>query len=260
MRDDSVFHLPIDYSQTDMQILVKVSLLLIEQYKNLDILSLKYDQPSVNSPSWASTFTADENEPWPLVTSNITHPVVRDVFGACGKHTKILYYFGSEKSMDNLILGGYIVDHILRVYPQLHNHTLDGIKAQRQIVFSNGETSSLCQNSLGPGETLISAYWRTMCANQVDLGKPMPSYVQLGNQNLVPPHEAQEPSWNLEDYPPMALQFSKNRRFFVSAKGRLGLAPRSAIAGDCVAICPGGKVPYVLRLTEDGKHIFIGDR
>ena len=58
----------------------------------------------------------------------------------------------------------------------------------------------------------------------------------------------------------MALQFSENRRFFVSAKGRLGLAPSSAAEGDYVAICPGGKVPYILRPIRDGKYILIGDR
>jgi hypothetical protein len=113
---------------------------------------------------------------------------------------------------------------------------------------------------LGPGETLTSAYWRTVCANQINLGELIPSTDQLGDEKLIPTDEAQESLWNPEDDPPMALQFSENRRFFVSAEGRLGLAPSMAVEGDYVAICPGGKVPYILRPSEDGKYILIGDR
>jgi hypothetical protein len=99
-----------------------------------------------------------------------------------------------------------------------------------------------------------------MCANQIKLGELIPPTDQLGDQKLIPTDEAQESLWNPEDDPPMALQFSENRRFFVSAEGRPGLAPSMAVEGDYVAICLGGKVPYILRPREDGKYILIGDR
>ena len=96
--------------------------------------------------------------------------------------------------------------------------------------------------------------------NQISLGELIPTVDQLGDHNLVPIDEAQESLWNPEGDPAMALQFSENRRFFVSAEGRLGLAPSLAAEGDDVAICPGGKVPYILRPRRDSKYILIGDR
>jgi hypothetical protein len=41
-----------------------------------------------------------------------------------------------------------------------------------------------------------------------------------------------------------------NRRFFISEKGYIGLAPATAAPGDKIAILFGGNVPYILRRNE----------
>ncbi|KAK5010381.1 hypothetical protein LTR28_010222 [Elasticomyces elasticus] len=248
-------------------VFVELSLLLIERYRNLDMLSLNsheppqsaYYEPSNNLPSWVSTFTVDQHETWPLVTSGITYPVVHDVFRACGEQDEVRYSYEVGESTNDLILDGYIVDRILSIYPQLNNPAFASIAAQRRTIFSDSMLRALCMGLLGPGETLISSYWRTMCANQIKIGELIPSTDALGDQKFVPTDEAQESLWNPGADSPMALQFSENRRFFVSAEGRLGLAPSMALEGDYVAICPGGKVPYIMRSSEDVNYILIGD-
>jgi hypothetical protein len=57
-----------------------------------------------------------------------------------------------------------------------------------------------------------------------------------------------------------------NRRFFISEKGYIGLAPSNAAPGDKIAILFGGKVPYILRRNEpassgtsDTTWTFLGD-
>ena len=40
------------------------------------------------------------------------------------------------------------------------------------------------------------------------------------------------------------------RRFFVSRKGYVGLAPMGAKRGDCIAVAMGGRIPYILRKTN----------
>ena len=44
------------------------------------------------------------------------------------------------------------------------------------------------------------------------------------------------------------------RRVFVSEKGRLGLAPRSAKEGDEIIVIAGGRVPFVMRKVEESEE------
>jgi hypothetical protein len=51
------------------------------------------------------------------------------------------------------------------------------------------------------------------------------------------------------------------RRFFVTASGRMGLCPRGSQPGDTVAVLYGGSVPCVLREVDgqEGKWRFVGE-
>ena len=54
---------------------------------------------------------------------------------------------------------------------------------------------------------------------------------------------------------------SGGRRFFISKKGRLGMAPWSSNSGDKVFLFGGGPVPFVLRCSneENSLHSFVGE-
>jgi hypothetical protein len=59
---------------------------------------------------------------------------------------------------------------------------------------------------------------------------------------------------------------SRNRRFFISEKGYIGLAAPNTAPGDKIAVLFGGKVPYILRRNEpsslgtsDTTWKFLGD-
>lgn len=158
IRDNSIFDLTVDYMGPSARVFVQLGLLLIERYRNLDMLSLnshELPQSACHEPpndlsSWVSTFTFDKHETWPLVTSGITYPVVHDVFGACGEQDQVRYGCGIGESTNDLILDGYIVDRILLIYPQLDNPTFASVAAQRHTIFSDSRLSSLCMELLGP--------------------------------------------------------------------------------------------------------------
>ena len=179
MREDSISDLTVVYETPSACMFLELGHLLIERFRNLDMLSLNScksmgsacEESSNYLPSWVSTFTCDKHETWPLVTSGITYPIVHDVFRACGEQEKAKYGHEMGKAANDLVLDGYIVDRILLIRPQLENPTFAGFAAQRQTIFSDIRLSSLCAEVLGLGETLISAYWRTICANQINLGK-----------------------------------------------------------------------------------------
>jgi hypothetical protein len=53
------------------------------------------------------------------------------------------------------------------------------------------------------------------------------------------------------------------KRFFISEKGYMGMAPTMAEPGDRIAVLFGGTVPYILRKTEadvaGNTWTFVGD-
>ncbi|VTT72411.1 unnamed protein product [Fusarium fujikuroi] len=57
----------------------------------------------------------------------------------------------------------------------------------------------------------------------------------------------------IQDFDELIRQTSERRRFIVTSDGQLGFCPERCEKGDVIMIIPGGKVPYVLRKTEDVK-------
>lgn len=56
-----------------------------------------------------------------------------------------------------------------------------------------------------------------------------------------------------------AMTFQRDRRPFLSNSGHVGLAPARAEPGDCICIISGSPVPYILRVTTEGKHVLVGE-
>lgn len=54
------------------------------------------------------------------------------------------------------------------------------------------------------------------------------------------------------------LNVTTSRKFAVTHKARMGMVPEKAQEGDVVAVLPGGKVPFVLRLVSSGVYEVIG--
>ncbi|KAF2088450.1 HET-domain-containing protein [Saccharata proteae CBS 121410] len=52
---------------------------------------------------------------------------------------------------------------------------------------------------------------------------------------------------------------SPDRRFFISKKGYMGLAPRSARPGDFIVVLAGGKTPFVLRHNKKDAYKIVGE-
>jgi hypothetical protein len=55
------------------------------------------------------------------------------------------------------------------------------------------------------------------------------------------------------------LCYTDNRRFAITESGRFGLVDRLAELNDVCCICPGMKVPLILRPREDGRYGLVGN-
>ena len=51
----------------------------------------------------------------------------------------------------------------------------------------------------------------------------------------------------------------KERIFFITRDGYIGLAPEAAQEGDVVCVVLGGEVPYVIRPKKNGHYLFVGE-
>lgn len=166
-------------------------------------------------PSWVSIFTFNKTrEMCPLVTSSITYPVIPDVFSACGDQYQdkrvqrtLPGALGQPQAIQcrQLVLTGYILDRVLRVYPVVDEAIFTAAVSQRQIFFDDDDVVALCRESLRPDESLFSVYWRTCCANQVQVRKLIPSDAESKDQGIFPENELQESARKLEEIPTMAL-------------------------------------------------------
>jgi hypothetical protein len=67
------------------------------------------------------------------------------------------------------------------------------------------------------------------------------------------------PTGDADQFAVLAGKACHERRFFMTASGRMGLCPRSSQPGDTVAVLYGGSVPYVLREVQEGRWHFIGE-
>jgi len=262
-----------DYRNSCDVVYTDMSVFLLNLYKDLDILSFlsrEYNklklQTSLKSgrhvyeeelplPSWVSTFTRAKSNPLLLLTSKFTYPVIDDVFKACHEQTIAKWETESEVL---LVLQGFVVDQISYVHSELPEICFSSVIQQRLDIFQNQGFHERADLDLPSGQTPIESYWRTVMADQFEIGKRLPPNLQ--SENSFPPHSSEdEASLVAKDGADTGLQFSKGRKFFLTRLGRMGLGPMEAGIGDSLVICPGGKVVYVLRPLTEERFELVGD-
>jgi hypothetical protein len=55
-----------------------------------------------------------------------------------------------------------------------------------------------------------------------------------------------------------SLRVCKNRRFFITKRGHLGIGPPTLKEGDVCCVLFGAKVPFILRRL-DSQHLLVGE-
>ncbi|PMD28718.1 hypothetical protein NA56DRAFT_21714 [Hyaloscypha hepaticicola] len=262
-----------DYQKSSDVVYTEMSVFLLSFYKDLDLLSFlcsDYNKLELQTswksgcdvpeeefslPSWVSTFKPTKSNPLLLLTSKFTYPVIDDVFNACHEQTSAKW---ERESGLLLVLQGFVVDQISYVHPELPEISFPSVIQQRLDIFQHGGFRKRTNFDLPSGQTAIESYWRTVMADQLEIGKRLPPSSQSGN--LIPPRSPEDEALLVaEDGANTGLQFSKGRKFFLTKSGRMGLGPMKAALGDSLVICPGGKVVYVLRPLPVEWFELIGD-
>lgn len=94
----------------------------------------------------------------------------------------------------------------------------------------------------------FAAYWARLEPSFITFEKPNRSYLIR-----------QAERGDADQFGVLAGKACHERKFFITAKGRMGLCPRDTEVGDDVVVLYGGSVPYVLAAKSDHKWAFVGE-
>lgn len=258
-----------DYTQTTEEVYLGLARFLISRSGNLDILS------AIDTFTEASQYTKPVS--W-MPNLDVSIATIRGL----GFPRKYNASFSTElrqhKAISNapgptiLSLSGFVLD---TVSPQISPLLTLGHDLCVYIGDNPTAVSILWRSFLPPAasEATLLSYIHTITATGFGLSNEFPEH-PLGK--VVPPQAVPTliadfaAFWSCTDphltslpnpadlkrrsYRGRADQFAvlvgkacHERRFFLTADGRMGLCPRGAMEGDSIVVLYGGSVPYVLR-------------
>ena len=263
-----------DYRKSVRDVYANATIYLIIEYGNLLVLSqaggcLKSSDPSW--PSWVPVWFEEKPsmEYWSLSKENL-----HDADG--GEPMMI----GIPQQKGQLVLQGIEFDAIQSYGDRLTSYGFgyETYQEERDFVMSAWNIFAAQTNHerhpYGNLEHLLRAFMFCMTAGFSSGSKSAesdPDYTQIATtwffehaRGIPMTSVLQRALWTVLPKPDSGrfheafVRACNDRRFFVTKKGYMGMAPESTKEGDLVAIIFGGKVPYIIRSTENG-YRFIGD-
>ncbi|KAI2470065.1 heterokaryon incompatibility protein-domain-containing protein [Annulohypoxylon bovei var. microspora] len=275
------FGIPIDYKQDVLQLFRSFTQRVIESSQNLDILHWLGPRKSVDGlPSWVPDYN----------TFNPAGTLPR-VFGMSAAYSVhyplVLLPVFEFRSGNVLALRGRFVEKVAKAAEELRaqDTTIPGSENFNSIL-SGWENLALSLTNRRFPQTIIDAFSDTLIGNDdADLliESDDPPFFRK-ERALSSPIAAKFNMWykhygagilqktdpaNTKEHQPLdadSMWYSRcmertcyGRKFFITDKGSMGLAPLRTKEGDDIVFFPGGKYPFILRAGENGTYELIGD-
>ena len=269
----------LDYSQDVTKIYQEITTSFISQYKSLDTLSMVQDYAwnvTTGLPSWVPDWTANPRSiPFlrPDSVSKFTASNTSEPSSHLSEDQRTLSIFGklvdTVKSVGTANVHPQIVTTSGRQFPKWQE-----VAQQADIIqMRHWEVMARKVKSYPTGESPQEAYWRTIIADaNMDVESVPGGYSRL--------FHAWRRYWGTlidDDFVDMTVDDGKGdrvysttynlarnlacnyRRFIITKKGYIGLAPFSCRPGDHICVLLGGKTPYVVRKSRKQYFRFIGE-
>ena len=264
----------IDYSAPVAQVYSEVARFIITRDRNLKLLSAcqSYGSKIAELPSWVPDWNIESQyRPMRPISSWIAGDQ-NDMFSASGSLPARVEFLAE---LPTLSVQGLLIAKVSALGTHLENDG-DTIEtpATRQKMFSlfqrwwplakahTPDFTPIPNNSGGGGERRFDAFWRTIITDMNSFsqktdpdveGAQFRSWMALPStafepEDLIAGSNVQE---NLS-FVASFLQATRNRRFFVTEQGQMGLGPRLMRPGDLVCVLLGSGVPFVLREVGGG--------
>ncbi len=252
----------LDYSKSVEDLYIEVTGHLIRRERSLNLLSSVEDiveRVFMHLPSWVPNYSIWQRHT--ILGSSIRVPHLN--FHAAGNSPVVARWQTGSRVLG---LDGYCYDTIETV----STSSLDRQTEDENVVL---EWLHLTEPLIRRGFR-IEGFWRALIGERKksdfpgpeQYGTPLDDYVshaearQQGYIQTLDTRSCQGPSSITNPLVKQATlgYVAPHRKFFTTAKGLIGLGPRSICTGDIICIMSGGRVPYVLR-EEKNHHRLIGE-
>ncbi len=272
-KDVSNGDITVDYSDTTSiaRVYSEVSRFIIMRDHDLKLLSACqwYGSEVTDLPSWAPDWSIDARF-WPMrPISNWVENNQRDIFNASGSLSARV-----EISVDlrTMTAQGLLVSKISVLGTHLGNdgHTKETPATQKRMFtlfkewwpLAKSHTPEFTPNS----EHRVDAFWRTIStdmnsfcqkATKSEESAKFPSRMASWDPTAPDSAPGSAPQ-QFMDFLASFQQATRNRRFFITEEGHMGLGPRLTKPGDLVCVLLGSRVPFILRAVDD-YHVLVGE-
>ncbi|KAI0850028.1 HET-domain-containing protein [Daldinia vernicosa] len=277
-------HITIDYSLSVEMIYEVSAREIITKTRSLDLLShltetseepgeheysRKQRTRATNLPSWVPDWSDDFNTFHdPSFNMDIRIRTL-NLFNACGPY---LFDASNGDEQGSLRVKGINFDVIENVNPALQNSNTVSAEAFRDWRIMAGIEDEP-DKSYPSGGTIMDAFWRTLSLDLSSSRGTSESGIPferagpgdrpihdtfwflslLALYNRPKSDRLPETFQNQEEgnvFSQHTYQTTYNRRFFLSKRGYMGLAPKNAKSGDMICVLAGGRLPFILRSAE----------
>jgi hypothetical protein len=271
------FSLIVDYNISHVEVFANAARWCLEMDRNWDILSLSGGCVPRNGPtsnlgpvSWVPDFCNGAGKTTSFILGKSAH-----VYCAGGSELlEIGMDYWYEDNRRTLVVRCFVVDTIV---------TLSDVSPSDDchIRWCRNARDIARANSLDDVKTVLDtllAGRATVCRSNLDQQDRYAGFQRLVMENAaIKGHWNKDQTWQavratrnastfeIETailYSKTASAITRNRRFAITLSKRPALVSRGAQEGDRICVFPGGKVPFIIRKTEDTRataYLFISD-
>lgn len=252
----------VSYAKTVEQVYQDLAVLIVERYQGPRAAELLYAAGRVSLthglklPSWVPDWSIDRQNVLWWNAQDSEYRAAKDTEARmyiCGHQKSLLVVAGKEIDTIDILDAEEDVNRIQEMPSESYWAHLHALMTARE--------SLLQKHSIFPSpDQGRDALWRTLTANRnatyqpasaAEVGSAFDNY-RAGLDYLRQTGKIKrEHQLGYQAFATLTERALRGRRFFVSVKGGIGLAPLPARRGDRVCVVLGGKVPVVLRPPHD---------
>ena len=261
----------VDYSFSIARVYSEVARFIFERGQNLRLLSAcqAYGKNVNDLPSWVPDWSIDARfRPMGTIASWETDAVQKYIYHASGSAPAPRVEISGD--LKALKAQGLVVGRISVLGTHIENDgdTIETPESQNRMFWLFKTWWPLAKSHLPKitvdGERRIDAFWRTIImdmnsldysqkARQEEEGAQFMLWMAEWNPSIFEPEDL-DGYGNVQQYVNYLASFqqaTRNRRFFITEAGRMGLGPRLVEPGDFVCVLLGSQVPFVLRAGDE---------
>ncbi|KAI1866277.1 uncharacterized protein JN550_007665 [Neoarthrinium moseri] len=252
-----------DYRRSAREVYEDVTMNLIGSVSSLSVLAGDATR-NADFPSWVADWGQQSK---------------KDVWQWDIERTAMYHHYNATKNCELvadrlpgsiLKVEGVLVDSIAAVGPLMNSENIgDSTSTTCRDVLALASMPDDDRQIYKCGGTWADAYWRTLCGDMIveiegslkyEMRRTKPedrqmyelwrTVLQFGYDEALNNHTG---IVDLEGYQASVVRATRNRKFFVTQNGYLGLGPDPILPGDDVYVISGSKVPFVLHRVDNSE-------